>query len=60
MTVKELIDLLKKYPKDSIVMYRHNKYGRISIEDVSYSEEELLFGKKIKIVTLEGEQKGNN
>ena len=57
MTVKELIDILKEKPNDAIVMYRHNKYGRIDIEDVSYSEEELLFGQKIKTVTLEGEKK---
>ena len=57
MTVKELIVILKEKPSDAIVMYRHNKYGRIDIEDVSYSEEELLFGQKIKTVTLEGEKK---
>lgn len=54
MTVKELIDLLKKQPKDAVVMYRHNRYGRIDIDELRYSEEELLFGKKIKTVTLEG------
>ena len=57
MTVKELIDVLKKQPKDAIVMYRHNKYGRIDIDDVIYSEEQLLFGQKIKTVTLEGRTK---
>ena len=58
MTVKELMDLLKKQPSDAIVMYRHNKYGRIDIEEVNYTEEELLFGHKIKTVTLEGIKKG--
>ena len=57
MTVKELIEALKKQPKDAIVMYRHNKYGRIDIDKVEYAEEELLFGHKIKTVTLEGESK---
>ena len=58
MTVKELMDLLKKQPNDAIVMYRHNKYGRIDIEEVNYTEEEMLFGHKIKTVTLEGTKKG--
>lgn len=57
MTVKELIEKLKKQPDDAIVMYRHNKYGRIDVDVISYSEEELLFGRKIKTVTLEGESK---
>ena len=57
MTVKELINELKKLPKDATVMYRHNKYGRIDIDKVEYSEEKLLFGCKIKTVTLEGEAK---
>lgn len=59
MTVKELIDKLKKQPNDAIVMYRHNKYGRIDVDVISYSEEELLFGQKIKTITLEGETKEN-
>ena len=59
MTVKELIELLKKQPKDAVVMYRHNKYGRIDIDKVDYSEEQLLFGKKIGTVTLEGKTKEN-
>lgn len=59
MTVKELIEILKKHPNDAIVMYRHNKYGRIDIDKVSYSEEDLLFGHKIKTITLEGETKEN-
>lgn len=59
MTVKELIEKLKKQPDDAIVMYRHNKYGRIDIDTISYSEEELLFGRKIKTITLEGESKEN-
>lgn len=57
MTVRELIEKLKKHPKDAIVMYRHNKYGRIDIDQITYSEEQLLFGEKIKTVTLEGKVK---
>ena len=56
MTVKELIDELKEQPKDAIVMYRHNQHGRIDVEEISYSEEQLLFGAKIKTVTLEGKR----
>ena len=59
MTVKELIDELKRFPTDAVVMYRHNKYGRIDIDKVLFSEEEMLFGYKIKTVTLEGETKEN-
>lgn len=59
MTVKELIEVLKKQPKDATVMYRHNKYGRIDIDKITYSEEKLLFGQKIGTVTLEGETKEN-
>ena len=59
MTVKELIDKLKELPNDAIVMYRHNKYGRIDIDTVVHTEEELLFGHKIHTVTLEGEHKEN-
>ena len=59
MTVKELIDELKKLPKDATVMYRHNKYGRIDIDEIHYSEEQLLFGCKLKTVTLEGQAKEN-
>lgn len=57
MTVKELIDELKRQPKNAIVMYRHNKYGRIDIDAVVYSEEKLLFGNKLQTVTLEGSYK---
>ena len=59
MTVKELIEALKKQPYDATVMYRHNRYGRIDIDEIRYSEEQLLFGCKIKTVTLEGESKEN-
>ena len=41
MTTKELIDVLSKFPEDSIVMYRHNKYGRIDINKVSIAINEL-------------------
>lgn len=59
MTVKELINELKKQPGDAIVAYRHNKYGRIDIDQIIYSEENLLFGEKIKMITLEGQAKEN-
>ena len=57
MTVKELIEQLKKQPGDAIVMYRHNVAGRIDIDTLVYSEENLLFGHKIKTITLEGKSK---
>lgn len=53
MTIKELKELLSNYPENSIVMYRHNKYGRIDIDTVNYKEEVLLTGNCIKTVTLE-------
>ena len=53
MTVKELKELLSNYPENSIVMYRHNKYGRIDIDTINYKEEILLTGNCIKTVTLE-------
>ena len=59
MTVKELIDALKKEPADAIVTYRHNEYGRIDIDTIVHTEEELLFGRKIHMITLEGKSKEN-
>jgi len=59
MTVKELIEALKKEPSDALVMYRHNKYGRIDIDTIVHTEEELLFGHKIHTVTLEGKAEDN-
>ena len=56
MTVKELISILKKQPDDAVVMYRHNEHGRINVDEVFYAEEKLLFGQKIKTVTLEGKK----
>jgi len=53
MTIKELKEILEVYPEDSIVMYRHNKFGRIDIDEIDYKEEELLSGEKIKTLTLE-------
>ena len=41
------------YPEESIVMYRHNKFGRIDIDEIDYKEEELLSGEKVKTLTLE-------
>jgi len=59
MIVKELIEELKKLPADAYVMYRHNKYGRIDIDTIIHTEEELLFGRKIHTVTFEGKTKEN-
>ena len=53
MTVKELIDKLIKVPEDAIVMYRHNKYGRVDIDSIDYQQEMLLSGHIILILTLE-------
>lgn len=53
MTVKELKDILEHYPEDSIVMYRHNKYGRVDVDEIDYKEEVLLSGNIIKCLTLE-------
>ena len=54
MTVEELIVELNKLPKDSIVMYRHNKYGRIDIDKIDYQQELLYSGRYIKTATFEG------
>ena len=53
MTIKELKEILEVYPEDSIVMYRHNKFGRIDIDEIDYKEEELISGEKVKTLTLE-------
>ena len=53
MTNKELKDILFKYPEDCIVVYRHNKHGRIDIDFIDYTEETLVSGDKIHILTLE-------
>ena len=53
MTIKELKEILNKHPEESIVMYRHNKFGRVDIDEIDYKEEELLSGEKIKTLTLE-------
>ena len=57
MTAEELIAKLSKLPKDSIVMYRHNKYGRIDIDKIDFQEEIMYSGKHICTVTLEGKYK---
>ena len=54
MTVKELKEILEKYPEDCLVMYRHNLYGRIDIDEIDYKEETLLTGVKFKALVLEG------
>lgn len=53
MTIKELKEILDKYPEDTVVMYRHNKYSRIDIDEIDYKEENLLSGGTIKTLTLE-------
>lgn len=53
MIIRELKELLNSYPEEAIVMYRHNKFGRIDIDEIDYKEEELLSGKRIKTLTLE-------
>ena len=53
MNVGELVAILTQYPEDAIVMYRHNKYGRIDIDTVIYAEEEMN-DKVIHTLTLEG------
>lgn len=53
MTIKELKGILDVYPEEATVMYRHNKFGRIDIDEIDYKEEELLSGKKVKTLTLE-------
>lgn len=54
MTVEELISELMKLPQESIVMYRHNKYGRIDIDTVEFEQELMCSGSYIKTVTLSG------
>ena len=53
MLVKELKEILNNYSDDCIVMYRHNKHGRIDIDNIDYKEEHLLSGEVIKTLTLE-------
>ena len=49
MTIKELKEILDRYPEDAVVMYRHNEYGRVDIDEINFKEETLLSGKKVKI-----------
>ena len=53
MTVKELKEILDRCPDDCVVMYRHNKYGRVDIDEIACTEEELPSGNKVKCLTLE-------
>jgi len=53
MTLRELKDILLKYPEDAIVAYRHNKYGRVDIDFVDFTEETMLSGEKIHMITFE-------
>ena len=54
MTVEELMQELAKCSPDAIVMYRHNKYGRVDIDTIEYKQEEIASGNYIYTVTLEG------
>ena len=54
MTVDELITKLMKVPQDAIVMYRHNKYGRINVDKINFEEELMYSGGYVRTVTLEG------
>lgn len=54
MTVKELINLLKKLPQDATVTYRHNQHGRIDVDEVYASTEKMLFGQIKNFVTFKG------
>ena len=53
MTIKELKEILERYPDDALITYRHNKYGRMDVDEIDYREETLLSGKKVKLFTLE-------
>ena len=53
MTAKELRDMLENYPDDCIIMYRHNKYGRIDVDKVEYREETLPSGNTMNTLTFE-------
>ena len=59
MTVEELINRLSKCPPEAIVMYRHNKYGRIDIDTIEVQEELMLSGGYIRTVTFEGKYEEN-
>ena len=54
MTVDELIAKLMKVPQDAIVMYKHNKYGRIDVDKINFEEELMYSGEYVRTVTLEG------
>lgn len=53
MTIKELKEILDKYPNDTIVMFRHNIYSTVDIDEIDYKEEHLLSGKTLKRFILE-------
>lgn len=57
MTVKELMVELEKMPEDATVMYKHNQYGRVDIDTVTYDEEKLYSTDCFKTVTFEGSYK---
>ena len=54
MTNKELKELLFKYPDNCIIVYRHNKYSRIDVDFIDFSEETMTSGEKKHFLTLEG------
>lgn len=53
MTIKELKEILERYPDDALITYRHNEYGRMDVDEIDYKEEMLFSGKKIRLFTLE-------
>ena len=53
MIIKELKEILERYPDDALITYRHNEYGRMDVDEIDYREETLLSGKKVKLFTLE-------
>ena len=54
MTAKELMEILSQCPEDTIIVYRHNKYGRVDVDKAQFEHEVLYSGKVIKTLTLEG------
>ena len=53
MTIKELKEILDKYSDDTVIMYRHNIYSTVDIDEIDYKEECLPSGKTVKCLVLE-------
>lgn len=53
MTIKDLKEILDKYPEDTVLLYRHNQYGKVEIDEIDFSEEKLLSGEVLKTLTFE-------